>query len=223
MGPPASGSAAPCAERRAATPALRPQGASPPRVIAVGGSTGAVEASRAALVSLLHFTDRPIVLALHLTAAWVERVVRQMERALPARIEMAREGAVLTPRTVHVAPGGQHVRIVDTASGLLFRLDPAGQDPIAPSVDRLFASAAKAVGEAAFGIVLTGMGDDGLEGARAIISRGGTVIAQDEASSAVWGMPGAVVAAGLASAVVPPQAMGALLRRYAPACEGGAD
>ena len=110
----------------------------------------------------------------------------------------------LSARAVFIAPGGRHMRVARRGDRLVALLyDGPPVNFCRPAVDPLFESAADACGERLAAAILTGMGSDGREGARSIARRGGLVVAQDEATSVVWGMPGAVVSAGLADVVVP--------------------
>jgi len=120
------------------------------------------------------------------------------------RVAIAGHGQAVEPGVLWVAPGGAHLTIASDGTRLRFQLDHGPeQNGCRPSVDPLFASAAHGFGAATLAIVLTGMGNDGVEGARAVHAARGRVLVQDESSSVVWGMPGAVVRAGLANAVVP--------------------
>ncbi len=116
----------------------------------------------------------------------------------------AEHGEVVLPGGIYLAPGARHMRVTHSRGSIRIVL---GDDPpinfCKPAVDPLFASAAEVWGAATLAVVLTGMGSDGCRGAAAVASAGGSVIAQDEASSVVWGMPRAVTQAGLCSAVLP--------------------
>ena len=196
-------------------PALRGFAARAPNAIFMGASTGGVDAICAALSSLALFADLPVVVVLHLRAKWAPVVARQAERLVHRRCVVARDGERLSPGIAYFACGGENLRVVRARDGgLAFRSERTPSDDTGPSVDVLFRSAATALGPAALGVVLTGMGEDGLLGARAIVDAGGSVLAQDEASSVVWGMPGAVAKAGLASALIAPAYLGATLHRH---------
>ncbi len=198
------------AARRAALPAgtkLRRRRFSlvPPRVIAFGSSTGGPQILARVLEALSPSLARvPVLVAQHMppmfTAVLAERLARVTGRAA----REGRDGEALKPGTIYVAPGDRHMTVAG-ADAPAIRL---GTEPpvhsCRPAVDPLFESVAARYGPAALGVVLTGMGNDGAEGARAIADAGGSVIAQDEDSSVVWGMPGAAVAAGACAAVLPP-------------------
>ena len=123
------------------------------------------------------------------------------------------EGAKLLPGCVYVAPGDNHM-VVKGRGGPIAILQTPPENFCRPAVDPMFRSLAAAYGPAVLAVVLTGMGADGREGARAIAGAGGTILAQDEATSVVWGMPAAVVHAGLASAVLPLESVAGEVRKY---------
>jgi two-component system chemotaxis response regulator CheB len=120
---------------------------------------------------------------------------------------VAHEGMAVLPGQIVVAPGDAHLTVAATPQGatVVRLLDEPAASGCRPSVDPMFSSCAAHYGAHAMGIVLSGMGRDGADGAAKIVAAGGTILAQDAASSAVWGMPGAVAGAGLASAVLPPE------------------
>jgi two-component system chemotaxis response regulator CheB len=116
----------------------------------------------------------------------------------------AHQGCSVEPGEILIAPGDFHMRLVASGGGVKVTLDQSPrQNSCRPAVDALFASTGEVYGGAALAIILTGMGQDGLRGVEILRARGASVLAQDEASSVVWGMPGAVVNAGLADRVVP--------------------
>lgn len=123
-------------------------------------------------------------------------------------------GEELKAGRIYFAPGGVHLKIVRVGPYLaLAHSDAPPENFCKPAVDVLFRSVADAVGAGALGVVLTGMGSDGLDGSRRLVAAGGSVIVQDEATSAVWGMPGEVAMAGLASAVGPVEQLGDAIAR----------
>jgi two-component system chemotaxis response regulator CheB len=156
------------------------------------------------------------------TAALAER----LDNCCAMHVAQAYDDAPLRPGIVWLAPGGSHMEVAprrlmpgegdgkDGVRGGRVRLHQ--EEPLnhcRPSVDYLFHSAARMYGAGALGVVMTGMGADGLSGARALHERGGVVLAQDEASSAVWGMPGRVTEAGIASATLPLSTIAAVLQQ----------
>jgi len=120
----------------------------------------------------------------------------------------------LQPGRIHLAPGDFHLRVARGGDGPRLALDQgAPVNFCRPAVDPLFSSAAAVFGERALGVILTGMGMDGCVGARALTAAGGVVLAQDEGSSVVWGMPGATARAGLASLIKPVPALAEAVRK----------
>jgi two-component system chemotaxis response regulator CheB len=183
----------------------RPFSLVPPRIIAIGSSTGGPQA----LASLLGAASRslsrvPVVVAQHMPPVFTAILAERLARATGRETGEGVQGEALKPGRIYVAPGNHHM-MVDRAAQPVLRI---GNEPpvhfCRPAVDPLFASVAATFGPAALGIVLTGMGHDGAAGARAIAEAGGSVIAQDEASSVVWGMPGAAASVGACAAVLPP-------------------
>jgi len=186
--------------------ALRPNRGERPQVVAIGASTGGIHALNQLLGALPPEVTLPILITQHLPSAFMEPFVRQLQAASVRPAAVASEGMAILPGRIVVAPGDAHLTVAEGASGapvahLHDRPAPSG---CRPSVDPMFDSCAQAFGCHALGVVLSGMGRDGAEGATRIVAAGGTILAQDAASSAVWGMPGAVANAGLASAVLPP-------------------
>lgn len=183
----------------------RPFSLVPPRIIAIGSSTGGPEVLAIVLGAASPSLSRvPVVVAQHMPPVFTAILAERLARAAGRETKEGIEGEPLKPGTVYVAPGNHHMTVVNTAQPAL----RIGNEPpvhfCRPAVDPLFASVAATFGPAALGIVLTGMGHDGAAGARAIAEAGGSVIAQDEASSVVWGMPGAAASVGACAAVLPP-------------------
>jgi two-component system chemotaxis response regulator CheB len=122
----------------------------------------------------------------------------------PLNIGVGMAGTVLAPGDVWFAPGGSHIRVATRGDELILLPErSAPRNSCCPAADVLFESAARTVGAGVVGVVLTGMGRDGADGAAAVIAAGGRVIAQDQDTSTVWGMPGAVTQEGHATAVLP--------------------
>ncbi len=147
----------------------------------------------------------PIVITQHLPMAIMPYFVRQIRTASGLETVLAEEDMPLVADRILIAPGNAHLTFAETERGPIVRLDRApAPSGCMPSLDPMFTSLARIMGERALGVVLSGMGRDGVLGAADITAAGGIVLAQDEATSAVWGMPRAVAEAGLASAVLPP-------------------
>jgi two-component system chemotaxis response regulator CheB len=186
--------------------ALRMHEGERPRILAIGASTGGIHAIGQRLRALPGEIELPILVTQHLPGSFMEPFVRQLQAASGRTASVAVEGMAIRPRQIVVAPGDAHLTVIAGTGGkpmVHLRNEPTPSG-CRPSVDPMLESCARLFGCHAMGIVLSGMGRDGAEGAARIAAAGGTVLAQDAASSAVWGMPGAVAAAGLASAVLPP-------------------
>jgi len=182
-------------------------------VVAIGASTGGIHAVNGVLQALPPSFHAPIVITQHLPAAFVPYFASQLAAATGRRCEVATDRMTLQDDMIVVAPGDAHViatALPDgrTAIRLCRTLVANGN---MPSVDPMFETFAERFGPRLLAIVLSGMGRDGLKGAIRVDERGGTLLVQDQASSVVWGMPGAVAAAGLATAVLPPDAIGAYI------------
>ncbi|MDP1026022.1 chemotaxis protein CheB [Sphingomonas sp. KR1UV-12] len=182
-------------------------------VVLIGASTGGIHALSIVLRDLPVTLSQPIVITQHLPAAFMPYFTAQLATITGRPCTIATDCMRLKPRHILVAPGDAHIRCVSTGEGagavrLTRERAPTG---CLPAVDPMFASAAEAFGARTLAIVLSGMGKDGAEGARLIHEAGGCVVVQDEQSSVVWGMPGAVVGMGLADAVMPPEGIARLL------------
>lgn len=184
----------------------------PPALLAIGASTGGVHALANLFAGLPRQPGIPIVVTQHLPAAFMPHFARQLRGASGCETLLAEEGMPVERDRILIAPGDAHLAFQKRAGRLTVRLDrtPA-RSGCMPSVDPMFTSLADEIGDRALGVVLTGMGRDGAEGAARIVAAGGSILAQDEASCAVWGMPRAVVEAGLASAVLNPSRIADLI------------
>ena len=191
----------------------------PARILAIGASTGGIHALGRLFAGLPPRLAIPILVTQHLPCSFMEVFARQLGDLSGREAVVARDRLVLAPDRIVIAPGDAHMTVVEWSGRHEIRLNrtPAASG-CCPSVDPLFASVAQVYGAHALGVVLSGMGRDGCLGAQDIVAAGGTVLAQDEASCAVWGMPGAVAQAGLTAAVLPPEA---LAGRIASAAGGG--
>ena len=204
---------------RAGAPSLHetPSLASEPvGLIVIGVSTGGPAALEAMLPRLPRTLGVPVMIVQHMPKLFTGALAERLDRLCPMPVTQARDGITVVRDTVLLAPGDAHMEVARGAGdSLAVRLHhgPALHS-CKPSVDYLFHSAARVYGGATLALVLTGMGSDGLAGARAVRAAGGAVLAQDQESSAVWGMPGRVVSEGLASATLPLTAMAdAVIRR----------
>jgi two-component system chemotaxis response regulator CheB len=183
----------------------RPFPGKPPGALAIGASTGGVHALASLFGSLPRQLGIPIFVTQHLPSAFIPYFARQLSTVSGRETLLAAEGMPAEPDRILIAPGDAHLAFRSQAGRLIVRLDQSPSvSGCMPSVDPMFSSLAEETGDRALGVVLTGMGRDGARGAARIVAAGGSILAQDEASSAVWGMPRAVAEAGLASAVLPP-------------------
>ena len=184
---------------------LRPWSRHVPRVLLIGSSTGGPQALTAMLSRLGRVAERmPVLIAQHMPPTFTTILAEHLTRALGRPVHEAQEGQTIAAGKVYVAPGGRHMLAASRNGEPTIRLDDGA--PInfcKPAVDPLFASAVEVWGSSVLAVILTGMGSDGARGAESIVAAGGNVIAQDEASSVVWGMPGTAAQAGLCAAVLP--------------------
>jgi len=203
--------AAPAAAPRAAPapPAPPAAGRARVRVVAVATSTGGPAALQRIFAALPGDFPLPILVVQHITPGFTAGLAEWLGSVCPLRVRVGRHGEALAPGTVYFAPDGRHLGVA--RSGALALSDGPPVGGFRPSGTALFESVAGVYGASAVALILTGMGDDGLAGLRAVRQAGGRVVAQDEGSSIVFGMPGAAVAAGLAHAVLPLDAIAAHL------------
>jgi two-component system chemotaxis response regulator CheB len=177
--------------------------------LAIGASTGGPKALLTLLADLALPPAAYVFLVQHIHPTFVGILLRRLGDVSRLPVEEAADDAAIQPGRLYVAPGGRHLRVRRVEKGG-FRAGLTDEPPrhgVRPSLDVLFASLAEAFGDRAVGVVLTGMGRDGLEGARAIKARGGRILAESESSCVVYGMPKALVEAGLADRQVPIQDM----------------
>jgi len=191
-----------------------------PQVLAIGASTGGPPALLQLFETLKGSAPQPILLTQHMPATFTALLAEQLSRAGDRPCAEARDGAPIEPGRCYVAPGGWHMTVARDGALSVIRLN---QDPpenfCRPAVDPMLRSAAEVYGAGVLAVILTGMGADGAAGCEAVARAGGRFIVQDEATSVVWGMPGAAAATGLAEAVLPLPEIGPWLRRVT---EGGA-
>lgn len=178
----------------------------PPRVIAIGSSTGGPQALTSLFETLSPSLGRiPVLIAQHMPPMFTTILAERLARATGRETKEGVDGETVCPGTIYVAPGNHHMTVHRSTPPQLSITKGPPVNFCRPAVDPLFTSVADAYGPAALGIVLTGMGQDGASGVRAIADAGGSVIAQDEGSSVVWGMPGAAAATGVCAALLPPR------------------
>jgi two-component system chemotaxis response regulator CheB len=219
---PAPAAAAPVAQRAAvARPSeplvLRPARRAQPsalQVIAIGSSTGGPQALLSVLKGIGPALTVPILITQHMPPTFTTIMAQHLAKASGAAAAEARDGEIVQPRRIYVAPGDYHMTIAEEGPAKLIRLNQAATENFCrPAVDPMLRSVAKAYGGHVLAVILTGMGQDGAKGSVAVANAGGTVIAQDEPTSVVWGMPGAAAQAGACEAVLPLTEIGSYLRR----------
>lgn len=185
-------------------------------VLVVGASTGGPPALRNFLLGLGPDWKLPILIVQHMPATFTAILAEHLDKALPQKVQEAKDGMLIESRNVYIAPGDWHMTIRNDPICKQIKLDQGPQvNWCRPAVDPLFKSAADAYGNHALAVVLTGMGHDGRDGAQALVNVGASVMAQDEESSVVWGMPGAVAEAGLAEIIKPIEGLFAACKTFA--------
>ena len=208
----------PPAQPSATTPARAATSSRGTALVAIGTSTGGPQALSRLLSRFPADFPAPIVVALHIPAGYTQGLSARIAATSALRVMEASDGLALEPGMAAVAPGGRHLRIAPgTGDRLTVQIASeagAGSSLHVPSVDLLFQSAAERLGARVLGVVLTGMGSDGAEGARHIRQAGGVVLTEAESSCVVYGMPRAVDEAGLSSDRAPLDLMIPLIMRY---------
>ena len=182
----------------------RPAASFAPAVLAIGVSTGGPDALEKLLPALPSQFPLPVVVVQHMPALFTGMLAEHLDKSCRLRVREAAEGLAVVPGNIFIARGDSHLEVTKASGhGFALRLTQAPpENHCRPAVDVLFRSLAAAYGGNVLAVVLTGMGYDGLAGCRLLRKSGAIVLAQDEASSTVWGMPGAVATAGLAHRVL---------------------
>ncbi|NTV39717.1 MAG: chemotaxis-specific protein-glutamate methyltransferase CheB [Demequinaceae bacterium] len=175
-----------------------------PRVVVIGSSTGGPEALSKVVSGFTKPLPVPVLIVQHMPPLFTAQLAARLDRNGPNRVIESQGGERLEAGTIYIAPGDFHLEVVDARGSVITKISHGDQVNFCrPAVDVLFKSSAVVFGGDQLAVVLTGMGSDGREGARAIVNAGGRVYAQDEATSVVWGMPGSVATAGLAHSLLP--------------------
>ncbi|WP_223644961.1 chemotaxis-specific protein-glutamate methyltransferase CheB [Corallococcus sp. EGB] len=192
-----------------------------PQVIAVGASTGGPPAVQRLLEGLASEPNVSVLVGQHMPSQFTRAFAERLDRIGPFTVREAREGDVVAPGHVYIAPGGRHLVLSDRTGRLELRTpSPVPADKYAPSVDRLFESVAEVLGPRAVAVVLTGMGADGAQGVRAVRRGGGETWAESEDTAVVYGMPKEAIATGAVCRVLPLDDIGSelamLVRRRRP-------
>jgi two-component system, chemotaxis family, protein-glutamate methylesterase/glutaminase len=185
--------------------ARRPFSMLAPRVLLIGSSTGGPQALMTLVADIGPVIDRfPVLITQHMPPTFTTILAEHLARASRRPAHEAVDGELVKPGRIYLAPGGRHMRVVRHGTDAAIALDDG--PPVnfcKPAVDPLFNSAIDVWQGSIMSVILTGMGSDGMRGGKEIVAAGGSVIAQDEATSVVWGMPGAATNAGICAAVLP--------------------
>ena len=192
------------AQSRTMSPAIAPvTRALARRALVIGISTGGPMALGEIIPMFPANFPAPVLIVQHMPPMFTRLLAERLQTKSNLEVREAQENDAVVPGRILIAPGGQHLRVKSKGGKVVATLDQEPpENSCRPAADVLFRSAAEVWGGAVVAAVLTGMGQDGLRGTRALAELGAYVVAQDEASSVIWGMPGAVVGAGLAHAVV---------------------
>lgn len=175
-----------------------------PKVLAIGISTGGPNALGTILPELPTGFPLPVLIVQHMPPLFTKFLADRLNATCRMSVAEAQHGEPVEPGKILIAPGDFHMKVISHGSRVCVQLDQSPpENSCRPAVDALFASISAVYGGAAIAAILTGMGQDGLRGVETLRAQGASIIAQDEASSVVWGMPGAVVSAGLADQVLP--------------------
>ncbi len=195
---------------------LRRESMLPPEILLIASSTGGPKALVTVLEGLSSSVTAPILIAQHMPPAFTASLARNIEKKCGRPSGEGKDGEILEPGHVYVAPGDKHMVLEKDGDAVRIRInDDPPENFCRPSADPLLRTAAGIFGAKILVTVLTGMGSDGKAGARRIVEAGGTVIAQNEETCVVWGMPRAVAVAGLCSHVLPLQEIAGRLNRLA--------
>jgi two-component system chemotaxis response regulator CheB len=184
-------------------------------VVVIGSSTGGPNALATVLPAIPSGFPVPVLIVQHMPPAFTRFLAQRLTVLCPLPVEEAASGDLLTPGIIRVAPGDHHLAIGRDRGEVRIEISQGpAENSCRPSADVLFRSAAQAFSNRDLAVVLTGMGQDGLRGCEALADLGASIVAQDEATSVVWGMPGFVAKAGLANAILPLSEIGdAIVRR----------
>jgi len=195
---------------------LRPAPAQMPDIIAIGSSTGGPQALFEVLGHIGADLKQPILITQHMPATFTALLAEHIEKSSKIPASEAKDGDTIVPGHIYVAPGDHHMTVERGKTGNIIKLNTDQPENFCrPAVDPMLRSMAKIYGSRMLVVILTGMGADGQKGAAMAVDAGASVIAQDEATSVVWGMPGAVATAGLCSAILPLPEIAPYVRKLA--------
>ncbi|WP_424627855.1 protein-glutamate methylesterase/protein-glutamine glutaminase [Bradyrhizobium sp. SYSU BS000235] len=183
----------------------RPFSPAAPRVLLIGSSTGGPQALMTLIAGIGSVIDRyPVLITQHMPPTFTTILAEHLARTSGRPAHEAIDGEAVKPGQIYLAPGGRHMRVARSGGNPVIALADGPQINFCkPAVDPLFSSAIDVWQNGILAVILTGMGSDGCGGSKEIVAAGGNVIAQDEATSVVWGMPGAVAHAGVCAAILP--------------------
>lgn len=185
------------------------------QLIAIGTSTGGPQALTRLIPALPADLAAPVAIVLHIPPGYTAALAQRLDKLAALEVREAEDGMAFVPGRVVLARGGMHLHVARHAGELVARLSATPIRPFTPSVDELFASTAAAVGAGALGVVLTGMGDDGLVGSRRIAEAGGGLLTEASSSCVVYGMPRSVYDAGLGAVEAPLDLLPGLIKQRA--------
>ncbi|MBF0251624.1 MAG: chemotaxis response regulator protein-glutamate methylesterase [Alphaproteobacteria bacterium] len=212
---PADGAPAKWELKRSTDVVLRDPGKSKPDILAVGSSTGGPQALFDFFKALPKTLKVPVVITQHMPATFTAILAEHITKTTGWNCREAQDGDVLEMGKILLAPGDYHMTVVQKGPQRVVKLNQNPPENFCrPAVDPMLRSLVDIYGGRVFTVILTGMGNDGQKGSKVVVEAGGTVIAQDEASSVVWGMPGAVATTGLCSAVMPVAELAAYAARH---------
>jgi len=197
------------------SPSTRPFSAQAPKVLLIGSSTGGPQALMSLVTELGPVIDRfPVLITQHMPPTFTTILAEHLARSSRRPAAEAVDREPVKPGRIYLAPGGKHMRVARSGADVVIGLDDGpAVNFCKPAVDPLFTSAIDVWHGNILSVILTGMGSDGMRGGKDIVAAGGSVIAQDEASSVVWGMPGAAANAGICAAILPLNQIGAKVNR----------
>jgi two-component system chemotaxis response regulator CheB len=184
------------------------------KYIGIGASTGGPMAVLEVLSKLPSSLHQAIIVAIHMPQAFTGPYAEQLNKKCQLPVREAADGDILTSGQILIAPGGKHTILVRRPQGVTVRLSPTSDYPrncFVPSVDLMLSSLIEAAGGLVLGVILTGMGNDGLQGMQQLKSRGGMTIVQDESTSTIFGMPRACIEGGVADEILPLGRIGATI------------
>jgi len=189
-----------------------------PDIVVIGSSTGGPKALFKVLTDMRKGGEikQPILITQHMPATFTRILAEHIKRVSGWEAAEAKDGEIIQGGRVYIAPGGFHMIVETKGVGKVIRItDDPPENFCKPAVDPMFRSVAKAYGKKVLAVILTGMGSDGAKGAVEIVNAGGSLIAQDEETSVVWGMPGAAAQTGMCSAILPVQDVGPYVKKVA--------